>query len=600
MPPENDLIKKLTVLNEIAETLNRAVDVRGALQESLVRLIDLIGLETGWIFLKDPSARTRWAGRGYTLAAHHNLPPALALGKARAWKGGCQCQTLCNNQELTRSYNEVRCSRLATAGGSRRGLVVHASTPLCSGDRIMGILNVAASDWSAFSEEALVLLTNAGSQMGIALERAQLVDMLKEQRIHEQATLLELSNQLLSRLDPDELMGYLVEEVQSLMEADACTLMLPDEESGYLAFRATSGWHNDPVAARRRAPANEISGPGYVMQSQEPLLVRDLTRDDPAPWMPSWLREENFRGHAVMPLIAEGHSIGALVIDNRRPRQLDEDQVRFLQLLANQAAIAIETARLHQEALKRQRMVEELSVAQQIQLSLLPKGLPVVPGWEFAAFYRPARQIGGDFYDFFDLPGKIGEWGIIIADVADKGVPSALYMALCRTVIRTTAFTGRSPASALMRASDLILNDSQSDLFLSAFYAKVDTDTGRLIYCSAGHNPALWLRAASDEFEQLTTQGIILGAFENIELEERRVDIAPGDVIVFYTDGVTEAIDPDEREFGLERLRRVIASHADASASQILEAVVNAVDAFAGDAPPFDDLTMVVVKRQPV
>jgi len=600
MPPEKDLIKKLTVLNEIAETLNRAVDVRGALQESLVRLIDLIGLETGWIFLKDPSARTRWAGRGYTLAAHHNLPPALALGKARAWKGGCQCQTLCNNQELTRSYNEVRCSRLATAGGNRHGLVVHASTPLCSGDRIMGILNVAASDWSAFSEEALVLLTNAGSQMGIALERAQLVDMLKEQRIHEQATLLELSNQLLSRLDPDELMGYLVEEVQSLMEADACTLMLPDEEPGYLAFSATSGWHNDPVTARRRAPANEISGPGYVMQSQEPLLVRDLQRDDPAPWMPSWLREENFRGHAVMPLIAEGHSIGALVIDNRRPRQLDEDQVRFLQLLANQAAIAIETARLHQEALKRQRMVEELSVAQQIQLSLLPKGLPLVPGWEFAAFYRPARQIGGDFYDFFDLPGKIGEWGIIIADVADKGVPSALYMALCRTVIRTTAFTGRSPASALMRASDLILNDSQSDLFLSAFYAKLDTDTGRLIYCNAGHNPALWLRAASDEFEQLTTQGIILGAFESIELEERRVDIAPGDVIVFYTDGVTEAIDPDEREFGLERLRRVITSHADASASQILEAVVNAVDAFAGDAPPFDDLTMVVVKRRPV
>jgi serine phosphatase RsbU (regulator of sigma subunit) len=601
MPPEKDLIKKLTVLNEIAETLNRAIDVRGALQDSLVRLIDLVGLETGWIFLKDPSAKNRWAGRGYSLVAHHNLPPALALGKARAWKGGCQCQTLCNNHELTRSYNEIRCSRLATAGGNRRGLVVHASTPLCSGDRIMGILNVAAPDWSAFSEEALVLLTNAGSQMGIALERAQLFDMLKEQRIHEQATLLELSNQLLSRLDPDELMGYLVEEVQSLMEADACTLMLPDEDPGYLAFRATSGWHDDPVTARRRAPANEISGPGYVMQSQEPLLVRDLQRDDPAPWSPSWLRTEGFRGHAVMPLIAEGNSIGALVIDNRRPRQLDEDQVRFLQLLANQAAIAIETARLHQEALKRQRMVEELSVAQQIQLSLLPKGLPAVPGWEFAAFYRPARQIGGDFYDFFDLPGKTGEWGIIIADVADKGVPSALYMALCRTVIRTTAFTGRSPASALMRASDLILNDSQSDLFLSTFYAKLDTDTGRLIYCNAGHNPALWLHATRGEFEELTTRGIILGAFENIELEEKRVDIAPGDLLVFYTDGVTEAIDPTEREFGLERLRQVISAHAhaNANASQVLQAVVKAVDAFAGDAPPFDDLTMVVVKRQP-
>jgi sigma-B regulation protein RsbU (phosphoserine phosphatase) len=600
MSSHTSLVKKLTALNEIAETLNRAVDVQSALHDSLVRIVELVNLETGWIFLRDPSAKNRWAGRGYMLAAHHNLPPALALGKARAWKGGCQCQSLCNSGELTRSYNEVRCSRLATAGGNRQGLVVHASTPLCSGDRMLGILNVAAPDWSAFSDEALALLTNAGSQMGIALERAKLFDMLKEQRIHEQATLLELSNQLLSRLDPGEVMNYLVEEVQNLMEADACTLILPDEESGYLAFRAASGWHSNPVLGARRAPANEVSGPGSAMLSQQPLLVRDLHRDDPAPWMPSWLRSEGFRGHAVMPLIAEGNSIGALVVDYREPRDLNEDEMRFFQLLANQAAIAIEKARLHQEALTRQRLVEELKVARQIQLSLLPEAPPVVPGWHFAAFYRPARQIGGDFYDFFDLPGKASEWGMIIADVADKGVPSALYMALCRTVIRTIALTGRSPASALMRANNLILQDSQSDLFLSTLYAKLDTDTGRLIYCNAGHNPALWFRASQGEFEELTTRGLILGAFENIELEEKRVDIAPGDLLVFYTDGVTEAIDPGVREFGVGRLRDVVVANATASAQQVLQHIVSTVDAFAQDAPPFDDLTLMVVKRLPV
>jgi sigma-B regulation protein RsbU (phosphoserine phosphatase) len=259
----------------------------------------------------------------------------------------------------------------------------------------------------------------------------------------------------------------------------------------------------------------------------------------------------------------------------------------------------VEKARLHQEALTRQRMVQELSVAQQIQLSLLPKAPPKIDGWDFAAFYRPARQIGGDFYDFFDLPGKANEWGIIIADVADKGVPSALYMALCRTVIRTVALTGRSPASALNRSSTLILQDSQSDLFLSALYAKLYSDTGRLIYCNAGHNPALWWRAARGEFEELTTRGIILGAFKDIQLEEQRVDVAPGDVLVFYTDGVTEAIDPAEHEFGLQRTREVVASIADASAQQILDAIVNAVDAFAQGAPHFDDLTLVVVKRKP-
>jgi len=598
MSSPTDLIQKLTALNEIAETLNRTVDMGDALQEALERLVELMGLETGWIFLKDPTAKNQWAGRGYALTAHHNLPPAMALGRARAWKGGCQCQTLCNTSQLVRSYNEVRCSRLAGAGGNRNDLTVHASVPLCSGERVLGILNVAAPDWSAFNEVTLALLANAGSQIGIALDRAQLFDLLQERRIHEQAVLLELSNQLLSRLDPEELMYYLIKEVQALLDADACTLLLPDEEPGYLAFRAASGWHTDPVAEGRRAPANEVSGPGLAMQTQQPIMVRDLTREDPAPWLPDWLRDEGFRGHAVMPLIAEGQSIGALVVDSRRPRDWDESGARFFHLLANQAAIAIERARLHQEALKRQRMVEELAVARQIQLSLLPKAPPTVPGWEFAAFYRPARLIGGDFYDFYDLPEKPGQWGVLIADVADKGVPSALYMALCRTVIRTTAFSGRSPASALMRANTLILKDSQADLFLSAFYAKLDVDTGRLIFCNAGHNPALLWRTAENRFHELSTRGIVLGAFEQIELEETRVDIDPGDALVFYTDGVTEAINPQAQEFGIERLRGIIVSAAAAGAQHILDRIVQAVDEFAQDAPPFDDLTLVVIKRQ--
>jgi serine phosphatase RsbU (regulator of sigma subunit) len=600
MPSRTDLIKKLTTLNQIADTLNRSVDVKNALQGALSQLVELMELETGWILLKDPSSKNRWGGRGYSLVAHHNLPPAMAPDKARAWKGDCECERLCNNNALDRSYNEIHCTRLSRAGGNRAGLMVHASTPLCSGDRVLGILNVAARNWSAFSQEALALLTNAGSQMGIALERAQLFDMLKERRIHEQAALLDLSSQLLSQLNLDDLMAHLAKEIQRLMEADACALVLPDPESGLLAFRATSGWQVDPTTCGRGAPADEVSGPGWVMRTQRPLLVEDVQREDPAPWMPTWLQREGFRGHAVMPLIADGASIGTLIVDTRQPRKWDEDQARFLQLLTNQAAIAIERVRLHEEALKRQRMEEELSLAQQIQLSLLPKALPVAQGWEFAAFYRPARQVGGDFYDFFSLPGKSKQWGILIADVADKGVPSALYMALCRTLIRSNALSGRSPASTLMRANKLILADSQSDLFLTAFYAKLDTDSGRLIYSNAGHNWPLWWRAADGTFKELSTRGIILGAFENIELEEKRIDVAPGDVLVFYTDGVTEAINHQVQEFGMPKLREVIAAHATASASQVLKSILTAVDTFAGEAPPFDDLTMVVVKRTPL
>ncbi len=595
---QTDLVEDLTTLNHIAETLNGAVDVSGALNSALTRLVELMGLEAGWIFVRDPAAQDHGEDAGYVLAAHYNLPPALA--DAGLWAGGCQCQSLCDQGRLTEAYNEVRCSRLGGASGDRRGLAVHASVPLRSGDRILGILNLFGPDWASFSPRALALLTNAGNQMGIALERARLFDLLKEQRIHEQAALLDLSNQLLSRLDLDDVMGYLVEEARRLLQADACALLLPGEEPGHLAFRAASGWCFDPVASQRQMSIDENDGPGLVMRTQQPLLAEDIEASDPAVWCTDWLRSEGFRGHAVVPLVVGDRSIGVLMINTRQPRLLNEDEVRFLRLMANQAAIAIENARLHREEIERHRLEQELAVGQQIQLGMLPKDCPVVPGWEFAAVYQAAGQVGGDFYDFFELPGEPGRLGIVIADVADKGVPAALMMALSRTIIRTKALGGRSPSSALMRANESILNDSRSDLFVTAFYATLDTHSGRLTYANAGHNRPLWLQIRSGEIQEVTAPGIALGVLEDIELEEREIDVAPGDLLVFYTDGVTEAMNTGGQQFDGERLRAAVAANPDASAQQILSAVVDAVRAFTGDAPQSDDLTLFVAKRCPL
>jgi serine phosphatase RsbU (regulator of sigma subunit) len=593
-----DLSEDLTTLNQIVETLNRAVDVRGALDSALARLVALMGLETGWIFVKAPTAQDSGENVSYVLAAHHSLPPALDSDEA--WTGGCKCQSLCDQGRLIEAYNEVRCSRLGGASGDRRGLAVHASVPLRSGDRVLGILNVAGPDWASFSPRALALLTNVGNQMGIALERAQLFDLLKEQRIHEQAALLDLSNQLLSRLDLGDVMGYLVEEVRHLLQADACALLLPGEEPGYLVFRAASGWHFDPVAGQHRMSADEPSGPGLVMRTQQPLLMEDIEASGPPVWGTDWLRSEGFRGHAVVPLVVDGHSIGVLMINTRQPRLLDEDEVRFLSLMANQAAIAIEKARLHREEIERERLEQELAIGRQIQLGLLPKDCPVVPGWELAVVYQAARQVGGDFYDFPELPGQPGRVGLVIADVADKGVPAALMMALSRAMVRTAAANGRSPSAALSLANELILKHSHTDLFVSAFYATLDIHSGRLTYANAGHNRPLWLQISSGEIQELAARGIVLGILEDIELEEREIDVAPGDVLVFHTDGVTEAMDIVGQQFGEERLQAAVAVTPNASAQEIVAAVVYAVRAFTGDAPQSDDLTLLVVKRRPL
>lgn len=597
MSTETDLIEKLTTLNHISETLNQAVDVRSVLNDTLGHLVELMGLETGWIFVKDEVAQElRW-GSGYTLAAHHNLPPALEPETSPGWDGGCACQEMCSEECLTLGHNQVQCSRLDHVAGERRGLAMHASAPLRSGERVLGILNVAASDWTSFSPQALALLTNVGSQMGIALERAQLYDLLQERRIHEQAALLSFSQQLLSRGNLQDLMDFLVTEVRQMLEVDATALLLPGDDPDFLHFRAARGWQGDPVAAGHKVPADVRSGPGLAMQLQRPVLTRDLQQDNPTPWAPDWLLAEGFRGHAVVPLIVNGQSIGALVVNTRKPHLLDEGGTRFLNLMANQGAIAIEKARLQEKEVEQLQMEREMELGRKIQLSLLPETCPSVPGWEFAATYRAARLVGGDFYDFIDLaPSRLG---LVIGDVVGKGVPAALLMALSRTTIRTMAMSDRGPADILKQANDLILRDSRSDLFLTAVYAELDTQNGRLAYALGGHNRPLWYRASDGEIEELLADGMFLGSLPDIALEERTIDAAPGDLLVFYTDGVTEAMDQKYALFGEERLKAAIANLAGASAQEVLDGILARVRSFVGNATPSDDLTLFVVRRSP-
>jgi serine phosphatase RsbU (regulator of sigma subunit) len=593
-------LEDLQTLNQIAATLNQAVDVRGALDDSLAQLVALLGLQTGWVFLSQPESQDRWHGRGYHLAAHHNLPPALALYNPEAWDKGCDCQSLCNKGQLLTAYNEVKCSRLADVPGDRRGLAVHASVPLRGRDEVLGILNVAAPDWSAFDQRALALLTNVGGQMGLALERARLYEMMQEQRINEQATLLRLSNQLLGRLDLDELLNFLVSEVLKLQDVDACAVLLPGPGGQNLYFRAATGWVSDPVGHGYRVPLRG-SFSGQVMDSQKPVVREAVSDVDDFPWVSDWFRREDFRAEAVIPLVAQGRSIGVMVVDAKQPRYFSEADLRFLQLMANQAAIAIERTRLRDEEIRRQRLDQELAVGREIQLSMLPPGYPRIPGWEFTAVYEAAQQVGGDFYDFFPLPHRPGSWGLVIADVSDKGVPAALYMALSRTNIRNTALEGHPPAQALSLTNRYLLDDSRSDMFVSAVYGVLQAGNGRFAYSNAGHNhPFIW-RAATGETEDLIAHGVILGVLRDVELEERQVTLSPGDLLVLYTDGVTEAMNAAYEEFGIGRLKTAVANHLathpNVATDATGEAILHAVHTFCGEERQTDDITLLLVRR---
>jgi serine phosphatase RsbU (regulator of sigma subunit) len=422
-----------------------------------------------------------------------------------------------------------------------------------------------------------------------ALEMRELASETLD-RYREINLLYDIGETIGGCLDPDELPRLVLGEAERIIQSEAGVVLLPstpEQDQNNLEVRASFG------VGDYANTLGEVWGQvvDQVYRNGRPAIVAYL--NIPVP-MGSIL---------CAPLKAQEQVLGVILLGRQadKPEFTASDE-KLLMALAGQAAIALETARLHQEELKRQRLEEELSIARQIQLSLLPKACPVIPGWEFAAAYRPARVVGGDLYDFFNLSAEPPQLGLIIADVTDKGVPAALFMAFSRTIIRTEAMVRRNqnPAATLKRANRSIIRDIQSDsrLFLSAFYATLDTQTGCLVYSSGGHNWPLWLRSANGEVQSLAVRGIMLGIFENIELEEEEVEVAPGDLLIFYTDGVTEARSRDGQLFDEERLRAVVKANREAGAQEMLQAVVDAVEAFVGDAQPSDDLTLLVVKRQ--
>ncbi len=268
MSHKTDRVDDLTTLVQITEILNQSVDVQAMLTSTLAKLLELMGLETGWIFMVDPAC-PRASGWQRLSSWLPTTTCRLPWTRPATRPGGVvvSASASANAGLLSDAYNEVRCSRLAAARGDRRGLAVHASAPLRSGDRTLGILNVAGPDWASFSPRALALLSSVAGQTGIALERARLYDLLHERRIDEQAALLDLSNQLLSRLDLDEVIDYLVEEVPRLLQADAAALLLPADEPGMLAFHASQRLAFRSGGCRLRVSADERSGPGLAMRT---------------------------------------------------------------------------------------------------------------------------------------------------------------------------------------------------------------------------------------------------------------------------------------------------------------------------------------------
>ena len=240
-----------------------------------------------------------------------------------------------------------------------------------------------------------------------------------------------------------------------------------------------------------------------------------------------------------------------------------------------------------------ERSKSELRIASDIQRSFLPERIPPVSGFDLAATFIPAMEVGGDFYDF--IPGD-GKLGMVIADVSGKSVPAALFMALSRTIVRVNATHHEKGTDVLEDANNMIAADSRLGMFVTLFYGVLDPNSRSLTYANAGHPPPLLMRGGSEGFEELDVTGIALGAFAGAKYEERRVDLASGDVLVLYTDGVNEAENGNRQQYGIERFCCIVRESCHLCAQGILDKILEDISQFCEGQAQYDDITMVVVK----
>jgi sigma-B regulation protein RsbU (phosphoserine phosphatase) len=300
-----------------------------------------------------------------------------------------------------------------------------------------------------------------------------------------------------------------------------------------------------------------------------------------------------------VPIVLDGETKGILVVGDKESRKgvgpFRPEDKRTLELLANQAAIALENAELHRQALEKERLEREIELASQIQRQILPQGAPDIVGYELAGWYRPARHIGGDYYDFFPLPGERRS-AIVVGDVSGKGVPAALLVSTLHSALRLLVERESVSAATVARLNRHILESSSANKFITLFLVELDADTGELAFVNAGHNPGLVVRATG-AVEELGAGGVPLGLVGDAGFRIDRLRLEPGDLLCLYSDGITEATSPADEEYGLARLSQLLRAHAADPLGAIVAAVDCAVVEFAADRPQGDDQTLVLLRR---
>jgi len=554
---------ELRSLFEISQTLNSSLDLRSILNNILLTPMGRLMVSKGIILLNKGDDE-------FQIETLKGIPEDL-IGKRLHIPTPLKSPLI---------INEERSSWAATL----KELGIEIVLPMISSDRNMGFIGfgrkLRGGDYTQSEMEFLTSLANiaaAAVDKGLAFQELQEANRKLDRKIQQLGTLFEIGRELNSTLNSEKILNILAYAVMGEMMIQHCLIFLKDE--GKMQLKLIKGSRDSREVAERIAAFEELSA--YLCRITEPQRVSTPPLKD--------------LGIAVLvPMRIQEETKGIIAIGDRATGEdYKHNELEFLSTLGNQAMISLENARLFEEALEKQRMEEELAIAREIQKGLLPKAPPEIKGYDIEGVNLPSEQVGGDYYDFIKIDDT--HYGIAIADVAGKGTPAALLMANLQASLRALASEYLSPKEVVFKINNLIFRNTDIATFITFFYGILDTKKRTFTYTNAGHNPP-YLLHRDGSLRTLTEGGLILGMMENVIYGEQRIQLAPGDLIVMFTDGVTEVINQREEEFGEERLVRIIRENRSAEAKQLINKINDALRRFTGGVHQNDDITLVVMR----
>ncbi len=457
------------------------------------------------------------------------------------------------------------------------------AAPMVARGKLVGVIDIQSTRLNAYSEYDRALLKLIASRAATAIDNARLYRRVERQN-RTLAVLARLARDF-SILDLERLLGRIAQAVKHLINYDAFSILLVDEEHACLRHRFSLRYD-------QRVELDQIPlGKGITGAAAElgQVVRADNTLADPR-YIPS---HPDIRSEVAVPLMVRDRVIGVMDLESERYAYFTEDHVRMLSLLAPQIAIAVENARLYEELSQRKRQMErDLEAARDLQSALLWRSVPEIEGLEIALGYRPARQISGDLYHFF--PEESGPALIALGDVSGKGVAAALYGALVNGLLMMLAPRRPSPAALLKALNEALLGRQVDARYVSLLALRWLPAERRLVFANAGNLPPVICREG--RLLKPRIEGVPLGLLPEAEHEEVALEGRPGDLLVLYSDGLPDQTNPEGEEYGRGRLSEVILRAAGRPPQAVVDAVFADLDQFSGRAAPFDDQTLLVLR----